>query len=406
MGGVSGHMSHPWEVTGLTFGDLKSMVTSICAGNISAFEKVDGINMHFTVDANGRARFARNGSEIREGGINFQQLESQYQNHPARDVIVEGCRYIAETLQQVWWPLGFSRKNWVNCDIVLAERPQLIKYDSNIVVLHGAVSFDSSGRKFESDLSEPFGKLLNEMSEFEGTAGSGWTFSGPIQMQLPVVNGDGILSESLRAIQTVQDAASLKEESRIRDYVKQALLMTNLQGIREEIVELAIANLCEEEGHVPLKDIKKICSAREYSVVAEVCKKERAPKVLGEVLKPLESCFMRFGSRYLSNVRSALIEDSESERNRLMDLYETTIIKSASESAIPAESRKKFETYVGRMNSLNLDIAPIEGFVFEWGGNTIKLTGTFSLLNRVVGMLKFQKPLAESKPTPLPFFLA
>jgi hypothetical protein len=89
-----------------------------------------------------------------------------------------------------------------------------------------------------------------------------------------------------------------------------------------------------------------------------------------------------------------------------MDLYETTIIKSTSESAIPAESRKKFESYVSRINALGLDIAPIEGFVFEWAGNTIKLTGTFSLLNRVVGMLKFQKPLAESKLSPLPLFLA
>jgi hypothetical protein len=406
MGGVAGHMSHPWEVTELTFKDLKSIVTEICSGGIKAYEKVDGINMHFTVDANGRARFARNGTEIREGGVNFQQLESQYQNHPARDVIVEGCRYIAETIQQVWWPLGFTRKNWVNCDIVLAERPQLIKYDNNLVVLHGALAFESSGKRFEADLSEQFSKLLSEMSEYQGTAGSGWSLSGPIEMSLPLVTGDGVLAEALMAINTVQGNAGVGDSSRVRDYVKRVLSITNLRGIREELLELAVANLCEEKNHVLLKDIKKLCTAQEYFAISEVCKKERAPKVLGEVLKPLEACFMRFGSRYLANVRSALIEDVDTERARLIDLYETTIIKSASEAAIPADSRKKFESYVARMNSLELDISPIEGFVFEWAGNTIKLTGTFSLLNRVVGMLKFQKPLTESKPTPLPFLLA
>jgi len=406
MGGVSGHMSHPWEVTELSFRELKSIVTEICTGSISALEKVDGINMHFTVDANGRARFARNGTDIKEGGINFQQLESFYTGHPAQSVIVEGCRYIAETLQQIWWPLGFTKKNWVNCDIVLAERPQLIKYDSNVVVLHGAVSFDSAGKKFETDLSQQFSHLLREMHAIESVVGTGWSCRGPIRLSLPVVSGDGILTESITAIDTICSSSGLSEDHAVRDFVKQSLKLTSLRGLSDNLLELAVANICEESGHLPLKDIKKLCTLREYEAISAVCKKDNAPKVMAEVLRPLEACFMRFGSRYLANVKSGLIVDHEAERNRIVDLYETTLIKCASESALPPDSKKRFDSYVSRINSLGLEVSPIEGIVFEWGQNTIKLTGTFSLLNRAVGMLKFQKPLNETKPALLPFFLA
>ena len=402
MGGVSGHMSHPWEIPELSFGDLKSMLVEIASGSIQAYEKVDGINMHFTVDANGHARFARNGTDIKNGGISFQQLESLYQNHPAKITIVEGCRFIAESLQNVWWPLGFSRKNWVNCDIVLAERPQLIKYDDNVVILHNASSFDTTGKQFASDLSEQFTRLVNEMSQVGGTLGTGWKCSGPILVEMPIVTGSGMLNEALDSISMVQVAAGLNDDSRVFEYVKSALGATTLKGIREDLLDLTVANLCELAGCKQLSEIKKLCSAAEYARISSLCKKEFKFRALSEIYRPLETTFMRFGSKYLEHTHSGLITDHAAEKSRLVDLYETTIIKSASEGIYDPVAKQKFDSFVSRINSIGLEISPIEGLVYEWRGNTIKLTGTFSLLNRAVGMSRFAKPVNETV-MPLPF---
>ena len=67
MGALGGHMNHLWEDMDITFSDLREIFADAVSGDLDVDEKVDGINMFFTVDSRGNARFARNSTEIKNG---------------------------------------------------------------------------------------------------------------------------------------------------------------------------------------------------------------------------------------------------------------------------------------------------------------------------------------------------
>ena len=61
-GGASGHMAHPWENIGMSFSEMKKMITALLSGEMSVnkiSEKTDGQNLNITYH-NGEVVAARN----------------------------------------------------------------------------------------------------------------------------------------------------------------------------------------------------------------------------------------------------------------------------------------------------------------------------------------------------------
>ena len=92
MGGAAKHMSHIWEVYDAKFSDVFGLLTDLTTGRLPVTEKFDGANIHFRVSNDGTVYFARNLTDIRNGGFSFADSLSLYQNHPAKDIFIEGCR--------------------------------------------------------------------------------------------------------------------------------------------------------------------------------------------------------------------------------------------------------------------------------------------------------------------------
>ena len=109
MGGNAKHMPHIWECYDATFSDVFTLLESLTVGDIDVTEKFDGANIHFRIDNKGTVRFSRNGEQLSAGGFTFQDALGLYQNHPARDLFVEGCRAIDEMFTGQWWPFGSCR---------------------------------------------------------------------------------------------------------------------------------------------------------------------------------------------------------------------------------------------------------------------------------------------------------
>ena len=68
MGGAAGHMAHLHENTWLTFGEIKSFLTSVASAEMSPIEKVDGQNIFFRWTPSG-IMCARNAGHMKKGGI-------------------------------------------------------------------------------------------------------------------------------------------------------------------------------------------------------------------------------------------------------------------------------------------------------------------------------------------------
>ena len=202
MGGVAGHMSHLYEDLDLTFDTLRSILTEISVGRVATTEKVDGINMFFSVDKSGQPVFARNKSDIKFGGQSLEEIRQTFSGHPAESPITEGCAAISRMLNfRTGMIFGTSGKNWANAEIILAERPVSIRYSQNCIVLHGLKAFHpATGKPVHMDLSDRFARLVENMEDTTGTHDSaGWSCFGPIAVVLPNRSGTGTLAEALRA---------------------------------------------------------------------------------------------------------------------------------------------------------------------------------------------------------------
>ena len=71
-GGASGHMSHPWENIGMSFADIKKMISALLSGGMDVTkisEKTDGQNLNITYH-DGEVVAARNKTQSKNFGAN------------------------------------------------------------------------------------------------------------------------------------------------------------------------------------------------------------------------------------------------------------------------------------------------------------------------------------------------
>lgn len=82
MGGLSGHMLHPYEDFDLRISDIKDMVLKSLTGQMNFIEKVDGYNIQILINKIGDIRYLRSNKDLKEGGIRYDQLEERFQHNP------------------------------------------------------------------------------------------------------------------------------------------------------------------------------------------------------------------------------------------------------------------------------------------------------------------------------------
>lgn len=400
MGGVSKHMNHIWEDMDLTFGDIKEIFTKVASGQTEAFEKVDGINTHFTVATNGDVRFSRNKGEIKRGGLNLRDTKIHFYNHPAEKQFVEGSTAICEFMKECWWPLGFSKKNWVNCEIIHAEEPQTIHYSKSCVVLHEAVAFDHFGSKTKINLSSKFSKLVNGIDG--STARDSWVIRGPLRISLPNRSGDGVLSEALRGLNQIMNAANLNEDNTLKDYFRLALMKGPVESLRvSSSKKKQIISLVMEEGKLRLIDIKKGLSPSAAKAVSNLAAKKNRGNLTTEVMSPIEFVITRFGAKILDGICSNLIENQLHETSRLAAALDTA--RSLVETTVDGHEtarRQLIERYESKLDAIGIMPPAIEGIVFMHNEQRYKMTGTFALVNQILGISRYGRgkipPIGEA----------
>merc|ERR1712100_261551 len=84
-GGVGGHMNHPYDNDDLTLGQLKDLLRAAVNGELRGTEKTDGQNLFISFDIDSqKAKAVRNKTQIKAGGLNPEQLDDFFSEHPAQ----------------------------------------------------------------------------------------------------------------------------------------------------------------------------------------------------------------------------------------------------------------------------------------------------------------------------------
>jgi len=98
MGALGGHMAHLHESLELTFEELATILDSVANADVAATEKVDGQNLFLTVDESGAMRTARNGGDLRTGGMTPQEFAAKWAGHPAESAFTKGFEAIKQAI--------------------------------------------------------------------------------------------------------------------------------------------------------------------------------------------------------------------------------------------------------------------------------------------------------------------
>ena len=430
MGGVFGHMSHIYDNPGMTFGQIKDIMTKASAGQLeNVTEKTDGQNLFVSYNVqDGTVRAARNKGNLKAGGMNAEELAAKFGGRGAlTDAFVNAFRAFDLAVQQFSDEeklelFGPDTNIFYNAEVMDPANANVINYDTKTFLIHraGHAEFDrETGKPISSEkgFSEKKAGVLQAALERaqESMEASDFNVQVNAIRQLEALGDDVALSRALKGLERVMSAAGVSDDDTIADYIiKQwrQLIEKELPELDEAGQQLIIKRVMNDyygalEGDGPLKsrglETRQIIKAIDQPDLKEkvVGLIKSYPQHFKKFIFPLESVIHRFAIEILRAVQSAYIiaaGGNEKEVGRLQALVGKaidTIQGSGNEEAMEIikaqlEKLSKIEDD-GSIGDVDLSMisSAAEGIVFDYDGHTYKFTGGFAPANQILGLFKY-----------------
>jgi hypothetical protein len=496
MGGLAGHMDHPYERMDLTFNQIADALQGVLEGNISLTEKIDGQNIFFmggqfkdvasegdiadvqmkvSVNPDGSIRIfdvnsdpgdvkailARNKGQASKVGMSTEELSAQFlaSDKVVQDYIFgEGGSVLdatlksmpAEVIQEVF---GTYPGSYINTEIVIGDKPNILKYGKNLLVFHGLATLDTTpspigvergtlevGEATPQEGARLFDLFVKNLPKGTVKSRSGQDFKviGPQTLNLPFtsmgnagsdskVTPDGTdlsaaYQECEKIIQeirnfsnlqvgdaTLGDVYGINADSRIGEYV--------VAFIEAKISTIPDSNLLSDQDKLILATFAADHDAKAKDARAEMgiqgtrysAKKhgsreklifqltKTADKTLTnfykEALLPLVGMTFRFGLTLLNTTESVIADDAPKIAAVLKGMIKKAVaeVRPGLEDNVAEKFDKQLKLLKSGVDLDSMNVS-IEGAVFEYppgSGNKIKLTGAFAPLNQIINILGF-----------------
>ena len=420
-GGAAGHMAHPWDDHGLTFNDMKEIVSRGLSGQLdieqSVTEKTDGQNIQITWK-NGEIGFARNKGTVINPMTTPQiiaDFERKYQESIAKNgleasegykQIVEAYRACAEDLTESLRSIPENTLNeifkngrvFANMEIIYPATKNVIAYDKAHLQFHNLVEYDEKGNIVETDLTG--GAMMQRVIQ-DANAHMQKTFSfiPPQRIKLGrVYDFEDQQAAFFNEIAQLQQQFDLKDTDMISEYHKawwRDAISSKAQqlgyDIPEDILITLIYRWSFNDKSKNISVLKKEINNPEFSAWVDVFDKKDFKQYKKQNLEPFESIFLRLGVVVLKNAENFLAANPDKTVQEIKtELAE--LIRDLQAKNDPA-TIQKLELELRRIQKLGGfdSIVPTEGVVFTFQGNTYKMTGAFAPVNQLLGVLKYAR---------------
>ncbi len=395
MGALGGHMAHLHESLEITFNELSTVLDSVANADVSATEKVDGQNLFLTVKTDGSINTARNGGDLKKGGMTPEEFASKWKDHPAEGAFTKGFAAISQAIasldQSTLNDLFADGTRYVNMEVMYPGNPNMIVYDAGNVVLHNFQTFDPAGEPLDDpDAKAAFTSLTQAVDAAEVEVdGESWTVNGPKVVQLKKLADGTALKEVQAEISRI--ASPVGMDATLGDLAALRLRATATQaGIPDEKVEQIISAALQEEGAPKVTEIKKGLTADQKKLVSKLATKTKSRKAISAALRPLELAINDFAIEVLRGMESYFVSDTDSELGRQRAELVRAIeylegLAASGDDNVGMMVDKQLEKLVDIENQIN---STMEGIVFEYppgSGQLKKLTGGFAMMNQLVG---------------------
>ena len=396
MGGAAGHLSHIQENLGFTLGDIKNVLQDVAQGNIEAVEKVDGQNIFFTYDLESDSvKTARNAGDIKRGGMTPEQLMAKFTGHPAEGAFINGFKAINSAVKQLSEKeladiFGPDGSTYVNAEIMYPANRNVINYNGNYIVMHGAKYFGDDPNVSSTTVKDSFAKLLTYIEASEKKQEKkDWKVIGPQIAKLKNIFNGTAYSNFVADLSAA--TAGAPDSMTLKDYVRQRLFSGPVDKLplsdqqKEQLVKLIL----QDDDAPSLRDLKKSVPKNVQKLISQLATKVNRSKVISAMLLPIEKAISDFAIEVLRGMNSFFVGDHEKELQRMRSEVEQSIsaIQTAKGQGMDA-LQDTLEKQLKKLGPLENIASTMEGIVFEYppGSEQLyKLTGSFAMINQIVG---------------------
>jgi hypothetical protein len=404
-GGAAGHMAHPYDDHGLTFNEMKELVSRALEGRLdiesAVTEKTDGQNIQVTWK-DGQIGFARNKGTV-INPMSVQELQDKFGGRgPISDAFGGAAEDLAEAFSKIN-PDELNRifKNgrvFANMEIIYPATKNVISYNVAVLQFHNLVEYDDKANVVETDMTGG-ATLQRIIQDANAHLQKTFSFIPPEKIKLGrVYDFEDQQSAFFNEINQLRQRYNLKETDRVTEYHKawwNDIIQTKAKelgyDIPENILTALIYRWAFNDKSTNISVLKKEITNPDFEAWVTEFDKKDFKVYQKQNMEPFETIFLRLGAVVLKNAENFLAANpTESVQELKADLAQ--LIKELQVSEDPS-TIKKLEHELRRIQRLGgfEAIIPSEGIVFVFGGHTYKLTGAFAPVNQLLGVLKYAR---------------
>ena len=410
MGGAYGHMAHPFDDYGLTFGELKDIIDLGLQGKLdkeeAVTEKLDGQNIMISA-IDGIAVAARNKGDLKRGGMDLKGVRAKFANHiqSVKDAFVFSMKDIASSVEKMskkdQESLFANGKNWANIEIIYPENKNVIDYDGPAtIVFHGILKYNEAWTP-SGEVKSGGAKLAAIINKVNKNIKTKFAFKGPNVITMHKDKDySAKRSKYIGALNKLQNIYRLKDSDELSlyhqhfwlEYILAGANSSDYKNIPDNVLYPLMKRWAFSDKSYKMTQINKLKDNHPKFVdwVKSTEKLDHA-KMLKDNMRPFEEIFFGVGAEILSNASNYLsVNPSKTAKKLRDDLAKAAKTLMAKKDFSNVDKLKAQLKKLKAMPGLE-KAAPTEGLVFKYKGKVYKFTGFFAPINQILGLEKFSR---------------
>lgn len=393
MGGIAGHIQNPFEDKELTFFKLKKILSDASLGKLKGTEKIDGVQISLSFRGN-QALYARNKTELKSLGKTFNDLINR--DFPGgekiKKIYIKAFKDFENTISQ------FSQEErkkifedgtiFYSCEIQSPLLKNTIKYNNNLIIVHhsGHVKIVPETKEIIDFNNETIEKLFDKFINNSSQEKNKFKLYRPQTFKLKPPTGDKDYKIAVAKIDKIMENAGLSNKDTIENFLSHHLnrfVGSRLPEVSKDIIEGVVQNIL---GNVKLAEYIPLKTPKELRLRISQIKKD-SKRVLDKAIFPIEDAIHDFSVELLKGLKSNYITDNKKELQRIKKEVSNAI--RTIQQSNNAEANEILSKQLSKLKNIDNINTTIEGFVFNFGNKTYKLTGNFAPINQILGLFKY-----------------
>ena len=383
-GGAAGHMSHPFDYDEFTGHDLLELVDDLFGGKIENMkEKLDGTNIHATMNNNGQVVFIRNKSNLNSelGGMSIQDMAAKWADKPGvQKTFLTAGNIITEIFNKLgvkYFNPDPETRKVINCECIIAGKTNIMPYAEDRVAFHGYVIYKKNGSAWE------------EVENVEGHVDDIYKAAAGIDSARPRMN---LVIKSVEEaakfakvfksdLENLFKAEGLSLKNTIEDWKRARFNKLKPEWLDKE-VDRIYDRWFNSDKSFKASELKKIYADHYDDVKSD----KFAKTYVKSVMEPIDDLFLEIGNAFIKMCDGFT---NASSHNTIVDTLKKDLsdVCAAVEKSGSDEVKQQLEFQLNRLRKLGDNaINSAEGVVFVYKGRLMKCTGSFAALNQALGL--------------------